>query len=91
MEYCFYFKCLLYLKDGLRTRVIYLIRHGRYHIEEDNEDDQRLTELGRKGCVIHKKFYSNEMLAIQRASNAYNRKSASCLHLTFYRVLLFEI
>jgi len=28
-------------------RVIYLVRHGRYHIEREDLDDQKLTEMGR--------------------------------------------
>jgi len=49
-------------------RVIYLVRHGRYHIEREDLDDQKLTEMGRNQLTqtgkylagIYKEHHNNE-------------------------------
>ena len=49
-------------------RVIYLVRHGRYHIERQDLDDQKLTEMGRNQLTetgkylagIYKEHHNNE-------------------------------
>ena len=48
--------------------VIYLVRHGRYHIEREDLDDQKLTEMGRNQLTetgkylagIYKEHHNNE-------------------------------
>jgi len=40
-------------------RVIYLVRHGRYHIEREDLDDQKLTEMGRNQLTQTGKYLAS--------------------------------
>jgi len=60
-------------------RVIYLVRHGRYHIERQDLDDQKLTEMGRNQLTetgkylagIYKEHHNNEPPEIIISSVSY--------------------
>jgi len=51
------------IKDGnqiiFRTRILYLIRHGRYDIEKKDQDEQRLTQKGREQLIETGKYLAN--------------------------------
>ena len=79
-------------KPFFSERVIYLVRHGRYHIERPDLDEQKLTEMGRNQLTetgkylasIYKAHHNNEPPEIIISSVSffrYNNSKIICLYI----------